>query len=154
MPWGFWPVDFTVSTAGCQRIAQNGVTRAVESRGGRQIRVQHDQGRRGGRQNDPRPKGGLRPLSYLCHASRPPVSRARSKIDPQQSKSWEVDNVSDDLIVDEFVWQHAGRLTVAKTDRNPHRGLAACQVAQRSGQGITTRPAGSSSGLTRIRRFG
>lgn len=116
MPWRFRLVDLAVAPTCCQRIAEYGVTSAVESGGGSEIRVERDQSHRGACQNDPRPESRFCPFSYLSHACRPRVSLARSKIDPQQSKSWEVDNLSDDLVVDEFVWQHANRLTIAKTD--------------------------------------
>jgi hypothetical protein len=45
MPWGIRLVDFAVSAAGCKRIAENSVTRAVESRRGQEISIERDQSR-------------------------------------------------------------------------------------------------------------
>lgn len=72
-------VDLSVSAARGQCFAEDGVTGPVESRGGRQVRIQPDRGRRDGRQEDARAEGRADPPRYPSHAPRLLSTRPRRR---------------------------------------------------------------------------
>jgi len=73
-----WLADFTITAAGCQRLAKDRITRTVEPRRGMEVRVQPDRRHRDDRHEQPRTKTRPRPPSNPSHRPRPPEAWTRS----------------------------------------------------------------------------